>query len=416
MKKFFIVALWEYLERVKTKAFFIGLLLPPISIALFTGLPGLLLSKADEETRNFGIIDETQILVNDIAKRLDEKYLLPNGKPNYHIITITDEIKEIEHLKVLAKSKVLANEIEGYYIIPKNILEKGNIEYRAKNVGNVKDLERFSRICEEVIIQKRLEQAGYNAEKIRQLSTDVNITTIKVTSSGEEKESGFLETFMSGYIFIMMLMFLVLTTGQMLIRSVVEEKSNRLVEVLISSCSANDLIIGKVLGLSFLGLTTVAFWSILIIAATIVVPTPFITIENILVLSIYFIIGYLFYATIFVAFGSPVSTEQEAQQVTSYLSMVMVLPIALAIPIMQRPESLLVKILTFIPLFTPTFMALRLSIQMPEWWEIVLSLFILIISTIGMMWIAAKIFRIGILVTGKRPTIKELVRWVVTKV
>jgi ABC-2 type transport system permease protein len=131
-----------------------------------------------------------------------------------------------------------------------------------------------------------------------------------------------------------------------------------------------------------------------------------------LLMLVYFVLGYLLYAAIFVAVGAPLTTEQDAQQATSLVSIALVVPLAFAIPVMQDPTSLLSRILTQIPFFTPTFMALRLSIQLPAWWEIALSLATLTLSIIGMMWVASRIFRIGILLTGKRPSLKELFRWV----
>jgi ABC-2 type transport system permease protein len=412
--KVFRVARWEFIEKVKTKAFIISLFMLPVIIGVFAVLPGILASKADNQTRNIGIIDQTDSLASLISAKLDKKYMLADGRPNFKLVPITDSDTSLEHLKKLATAKILGNEIEGYYILPRDIMSKGNVEYRSENVGNIRDQERFSSAIGDVVVERRLLASGFDAQKIKALTTKVDVKTIKISSKGEEKESGFLETFFSGYIFIMMLMFLVLTSGQMLIRSVVEEKSNRIVEVLLSSCSPMELMTGKVLGLALLGLTTVSFWILILIGVNFSTATPFLNVDHLFLLIVYFVLGYLLYAAIFVAVGAPLNTEQEAQQMTSYISLLLVFPIALAIPIMQNPDSLLAKILTLIPLFTPTFMALRLAIQLPEWWEIVLSLIILSGSIVVMMWAAAKIFRIGILLTGKRPSLKEMVRWLTT--
>jgi ABC-2 type transport system permease protein len=224
-----------------------------------------------------------------------------------------------------------------------------------------------------------------------------------------------METFFTGYIFIMMLMFLVLSSGQMLIRSVIEEKANRIVEVLVSSCSSQELMSGKIIGLSLLGLTTVAFWALILVGVNIATPVPFVAMDNLLLMFIYFILGYFMYVGIFIIAGSTVSTEQEAQQMTGYITIFLVMPIAFAVPLMFNPDSMLVKVLTQIPLLTPTMMALRFSIQMPEWWEIALSLFTLSLTIYGLMWIAGKVFRIGILVTGKKPSFKEIYGWLKTE-
>jgi ABC-2 type transport system permease protein len=415
MNKILAVAQWEFFEKVRTKAFIIGLFMTPLIMSVFTVLPTLLADKGDEKTKIFGVIDETHSLVQPVNDRLLEKYKLDSGKPNYQLKEITDEKSETEHLKVIGSAQLASGDIEGYFVIPADVLEKGKIEYRAENVGNARDQNRFSKVLEDIIIERRLRSGGYDAPTIKKLMTEVEIKTFKVSKQGDEKESGFMETFFTGYIFIMMLMFLVLSSGQMLIRSVIEEKANRIVEVLVSSCSSQELMSGKIIGLSLLGLTTVAFWALILVGVNIATPVPFVAMDNLLLMFIYFILGYFMYVGIFIIAGSTVSTEQEAQQMTGYITIFLVMPIAFAVPLMFNPDSMLVKVLTQIPLLTPTMMALRFSIQMPEWWEIALSLFTLSLTIYGLMWIAGKVFRIGILVTGKKPSFKEIYGWLKTE-
>ncbi len=415
MNKILAVAKWEFIEKVRTKAFIIGLFMTPIIMSMFTVLPSLLADKGDEKTKKIGIIDETHSLTKLIDARLSEKHKLKDGSPNYTLVEITDENTTTDHLKILATAQIATNEIEGYFILPKDVFEKGKIEYRAENVGNARDQNRFSKILEDIIIEQRLKANGYDAPTIKKLMTEIDIKTFKVSKKGEEKESGFLETFFTGYIFIMLLMFLVLTTGQMMIRSLIEEKGNRIVEVLVSSCSSQQLMSGKIIGLSTLGLSTVAFWALILIGVNFATPVPFVAVDNLVLLLIYFILGYYMYVAIFIIAGSTVSTEQEAQQMTGYITIFLVLPIVFAVPLMLNPDSILVKILSQVPLLTPTMMALRLSIQAPHWWEIALSLVTLSLTIYGMMWVAGKIFRIGILVTGKKPSFKEIYGWLKTE-
>ena len=172
---------------------------------------------------------------------------------------------------------------------------------------------------------------------------------------------------------------------------------------------------GKILGLTMLGFATISFWVLILVGVNFSIDKPFVNFDHLALMLTYFVLGYLFFAAVFVAAGAPLSTEQEAQQITSYVSIVLVFPIALAVPAMQNPGSMIVKVLSLIPFLTPTMMTLRLSIQMPAMWEIVLSLALLALSTVGMMWAASKIFRIGILVTGKKPNLKEIWRWVRTE-
>ncbi|NUN69650.1 MAG: ABC transporter permease [Bacteroidetes bacterium] len=415
MNKIVTVARWEFIEKVKTKAFIIGLFMTPLIMFAATVLPTLLTDNADETTKVFGVIDMTGSLTAPINARLTEKYTLENGTPNYQLKEVTDEDRDPEHLKTIAMGQLAAGEIEGYFILPKDVLERGVVEYRAENVGNARDQNRFSGILEEIIVDRRLRASGYDAAAIKKLMTDVEIKTFKVSKKGDEKESGFMETFFTGYIFIMMLMFLVLSSGQMLIRSVIEEKGNRIIEVLVSSCSSQELMSGKIIGLTLLGLTTVAFWAVMLIAVNFATPVPFVAVDNLALLLVYFILGYFMYVGIFIIAGSTVSTEQEAQQMTGYITLILIIPIFLAVPVMFNPDSTLVTVLSQIPLLTPTMMALRFSIQMPAWWEIALSLTTMTASIYGLMWTAGKVFRIGILITGKKPEFKEIIRWLRTE-
>lgn len=415
MNKIFAVARWEFIEKIRTKAFIIGLFMTPLIMSVFFVLPGLLSKSEQEKSKKIGVIDETGRLTRKINDRLQEKYKLPSGNPTYSLIEITGENHDREHLKIIGNTQLISGELEGYFFIPKEVMDSGKVEYRAENVGNVRDQERFSKTLESIIIESRLTQAGYDANLINKLITDVDIKTIKVTKNGEEKESGFLETFFTGYIFIMLLMFLVMSSGQMLIRSVVEEKSNRIIEVLVSSCSSKELMAGKIVGLTLLGFATIGFWVAILVGVNFATQTPFVTIDNLFFLLVYFILGYFMYVGIFITAGATVTTEQEAQQMTGYVTILLVLPIALAVPVMMNPGSVLVKVLSQIPLLTPTMMALRFSVQVPEPWEIILSFGTLSATIVGLTWVAAKVFRIGILITGKRPNFKEIITWIRTE-
>ncbi len=408
--KYLQVAKWEFLEKVKSKAFIISLVLMPVIMVGFGVLPGLLASKPDETSTVVGIYDETGKILQALSTRVEEKYKLPDGRPNYVIRNLHSE-GGFGDVKAKAPSMIAEGEMEGYFYIPADVSEGGTVEYRAENVGNIRVSERFSRTIEEVIVEQRLAAEGIDPSRLKRLMADVRVKSIKISEQGEEKESGFLETFFSAYIVIMMLLFLVLTSGQLLIRSVVEEKSNRVIEVLLSSCSARDLMMGKILGLSGLGILQMLLWGIIGLGIALKTGADLFVLQNVLLSLVYFILGYLLYAAIFVAAGSPVTTEQEAQQITSYVSLLLVFPIVLAMPAMQNPDSLWIRILSFIPVMTPAFMVLRIPIQMPPTWEILATMGLLLVSSVGMMWVAGKIFRVAILVYGKRPTIPELWRW-----
>ncbi|MCU0453970.1 MAG: ABC transporter permease [Bacteroidetes bacterium] len=410
MSKLFTVAKWEFIEKVKSKAFLISLLLMPLIVVGMGVLPGLLASKEDDRTLAIGVIDETGALAGPLAQRIEEKYRNEVGQPQYLVRNLgTDggsDLRRAEAVRLLSE-----DQLEGFLVIPSEVRDSGQVIYRARNVGNFRIQERFSRTIEELITEQRMSAEGLDVRRIRELTADISLRSIKVDEKGEESETGFLQTFFTSYIALMMLMFMVMTSGQLLIRSVVEEKQNRVIEVLLSSCSPRDLMAGKILGLSGLGLVQLGLWALGLIAVMLKTGQLVAAPDVMLLTLAYFLLGYMLYAGIFVAAGAPVTTEQEAQQITSYVSLMLVFPIVLAVPAMQNPDATYIRVLSFIPLLTPAFMVLRMPIQMPPTWEIGATLGLLALSAVGMMWVAGKIFRIAILVYGKRPSFRQLWMW-----
>jgi ABC-2 type transport system permease protein len=415
MTKALTVARWEYLEKIKSKAFLISLILMPIIMIGMGVIPSLLASRPDTESRIVGIIDQTGELAKPISDRLLEKYKLPNGKPNYvvRVLALGNSVNLPKEMKA-ADRMVAAKELEGYAVLRGTAFHDSTVEYRSQNVANFSLVERLTRVLNDVITEKKLREGGFDPQVVKLLTARVELKTTRLKEGGGTEEADFGRVFFGAYIFMMMMFFLVLTSGQLLVRSLLEEKSTRVVEVLMSSCSARELMVGKILGLSGLGLTQVALWGIIGLAITVNFAFTLISLPNALLLLVYFVLGYLFYAAIFVGAGAPVTTEQEAQQITSYLVLILVIPIVLAFPVIQNPDSTVAVVLSLIPLVTPTMMALRIPIQTPPTWEILVSLVLLAGSAAGAMWAAGKIFRIGMLTYGKRPSLSELVRWVRT--
>src|ERR1051326_6601452 len=350
-KKYLHVARWEYVEKIKSKAFLISLFLMPMIMVAVGVIPTLLASRADSESKVVGIIDRSHEVLVPLSASLDERYKLPNGQPNYILRPLDDDsLADLASLKKRADGLVIADSIEGYVIIGRSIMSDSTVEYRSQNVGSFRMTERIGTSIRDLVVEKKLHAQGIDPVLVKQLTKPIEMKTIKLSKSGKEEESGFGEVFFTAYVFMMMMFFLVNTSGQLLVRSMLEEKSNRVVEVLMSSCSAKDLMTGKIIGLSGLGLTQVAFWTLIGLAVSSKFAIPLIPLSSALLMLTYFILGYLFYAAIFVAAGSPVSTDQEAAQINSYLSLILIIPIVVAFMVVQDPNSTIVKVLSFIPL------------------------------------------------------------------
>jgi ABC-2 type transport system permease protein len=415
LNKLFAVARWEYIEKVKSKVFLVGLLLTPIVMIGMGIVPTLLATQEDKDIKNIGLIDQSGLVAVSFAQGLESRYHLADGQPNYMVRTIATGSGAGESSIDEGSKLVLSNEIEGFVIIGPSL---GNdslkAEYRSKSVGDVRLESRIDETLRDCITTIRAQKLGLDKAVLKNLMVELDLKKVKLAKTGEVQDAGFEKVFFSAFIFLMMMFFMIATSGQLLVRSVIEEKSNRIVEVLVSSCSPSELMAGKILGLSGLGLTQLVVWAIIGLGISAKTGNSVVNPADSLILVVYFILGYLFYAAVFIAAGSPLSTEQEAQQINSYLIILLILPMMLALPAMQHPEALWIRIMSFVPFFTPTMMALRVPIQMPEPWEIILTIVLMLISIYGAMIAAGRIFRIGILSTGKNPGLATLWRWVRT--
>jgi ABC-2 type transport system permease protein len=414
MNKTLAIAKWEYLEKVKTKAFIISLIITPAIIILFSVVPTLLVSKEDNTTRMIGFLDKSGLYFNDVNAEIS-KHTLDNGQPLYVIVNLDQQKINEDEIKTKADEETFKGKYDSFVYVKHGGTDSMVIEFRGKGMANFRDVGRFSEAFETVRLNQRIQQDAIDPELVEFFRSGVKINQIKIEEGGKEGKASFEAVFFSSFIFILLLMMMVIYSGQMLVRSLLEEKSNRIIEILVSSCNSNELLAGKVFGLSALGLTQILIWMMIGIALAGSAVIPLDAFKNILPMLVYFVLGFIFFTTLFVGIGSIVSTEQEAQQITSYLSIIMVIPVVIVFPAMQNPDSTLIKVLSYFPITTPSVMLLRLNIAPVPIWEIAATLVLLIISTYITLKFSAKIFRIGILAYGKMPNLKELKSWLQEK-
>ena len=411
MKKIFEIARWEFIEKVKTKTFIISLILTPAILIIFSVAPTLLSEQETSQTKVIGLIDTSETYITGLKEELS-KYKLNDVQPSYLSINLTTKNKSLNEMKKYADNDVIEEKIEGYLLILNGGTDSVAIDYRSKSSGNLKDIKRFEVSFNDIRIKLKLNKENINPQILKFISGSVEVNPIKIEESGKESKSDFLITFFSSFIFIMLLMMMILYSGGMLIRSLVEEKSNRLIEIIVSSCNANELLTGKIIGLSALGFTQIVIWFLIGISLVSTALVPIELFTNIPVILIYFILGFIFYTSMFVGIGSVVTSEQEAQQITTYLSFLLILPIIFVLPALENPHAVYIHILSYIPFTLPSFMMLRLNISPVPVWEILVTTTIMIFSIYFMIIFSAKIFRIGILSYGKRPALKELIQWI----
>lgn len=413
----FEIARWEYLQKVRSKGFILSLLLTPLMMVLFSVVPALLADKDLGSSQTIAVVDGAGGITPALDARLRTTDTLENGQPAYHLVAYNRPGMALDSAIAAADRDVLAGKVEGTIVVRDSSGHRV-ASYRSLNIGNVRLLQRFEDAIERITTDERLAAAGIDTAVYNRLRAPIDIATVKVTEQGKGASVGFGETFVSAYVINFLLMILILTTGGSLVRSLVEEKSNRIMELLTSSATSQEMMWGKLLGLSGLGVTQLLTWVLLgVIAALYFSISPQMgsmlgsMLATLPLMLVYVILGYIFYSALFIGIGSLVTTEQEAQVVTSYLVIFLVMPLAFSFAIMQNPNATYVKVLSYIPLVTPSLMILRVVTKMPSPIELIGSIGVMIISTIAVVWASGRIFRTAILLYGKRPTTAEVFRW-----
>lgn len=407
--KIYSVAYWEFTEKVRTKSFMISLVLTPVIMVAMGVLPTLLGMKESNEVKTFAVLDKTNQLLPAIEKTFAKKYTFDDGTPMYkftHLSVQTSPDKALETVR----NQILDEKLTGLFVIPEKVIIEKKAEYYGLNVANVRETERFFSTLEETIISLELEKNGIDSSVYAKISTPIDKKLVKVTQDGQEDETDFLQQFASGYGAILIVMILVITSSQLLVRSLLEEKNNRIMEIILSSCSPTELMFGKLAGLGTLGLFQAVVWMGMAAIAAISFQKDFINLSSLPLILLFGISGFLLFASLMIGIGSSVTTEQEAQNITGYIVMLAVVPIMFIIPILEEPSGTTARVLSYIPFTAPMVMSSRIMLQMPPVWEIVLSLASIFGAMIVFMIISAKIFRVGVLAYGKRLTLPEIMK------
>jgi ABC-2 type transport system permease protein len=356
----------------------------------------------------------------ELDEKLDQE--LKDGSRRY----VLEEYKPKRDLETLQESlnkKVLDKELTAYIFIPGNIVEGGEAEYLSEHVSDFDKRGNINQALSSIIIEKRLKTEGLDPQKIGQYMRPVPLTTKKVTKRGVEKDTG--GTFLISWVLVLILYMTVIFYGQIILRGVIEEKSSRVVEIVLSSLKPFQLMAGKILGIAAVGFTQYAIWALFGIGVTRYsrsIVTRFIPVAGAFEMPtipayifvyfiVFFILGYFLYGTIYAGIGSMVNNEKEAQQLVMPVTMFLVIPILLMMFVVRSPDSSVSVVLSLIPFFSPILMLLRICILLPSFAEIAGSILLLILTTLLMIWLSAKIYRVGILMYGKRPNLGEIVKW-----
>jgi len=421
MRKILSVIKREYIQIVKTKGFIIGTILGPVLMASFIVIPIVVSVISVGQQERVGVIDLSQEIFEALDKKLDHK--LKDGSRRY-LLEKYEISTDPEVLRKELSQMVLKKELSAYIFIPKNISEGGVAEYVSQHVSDFDKLKNINEALNSVVIEKRLRKEGLDPQKIAQYIQRVGLKTIKVTKKGEEEDTG--GTFLISYLLVLILYMTLFFYGSIIMRGVIEEKTSRVVEIVLSSLKPFQLMVGKILGIAAVGFTQYAIWAIFGFSASryskslissffpsasgFKIPSipPYVFIYFV----VFFILGYFLYGTIYAAIGSMVNSEKEAQQLIFPITMFLVVPILLMMFVMRAPNSSFSVVLSLIPFFAPILMLLRICVLTPPFIQVGGSILILVLTILFMIWLTGKIYRVGILMYGKRPSFQEVIKWI----
>ena len=387
MRKTFIVAKHEFLATVKTKGFIFSLILPLLILLPMVFAIGFIPQMTSETPHTIGFVDETGTL------QTSENFIKFGDVGN-------------------AKKALLENEITAFFVLPANYLETGKISVYSK--GGFFSPRPTSSI-EGFLMDNLLRESDLDETLKERIKEPANEEVITLNEKGEVEEKsgvGFLIPYALGILLLLAIM----ASSAYLMQGIVAEKENKTVEILLSSLSANELLSGKILGFGSAGLLQVLVW--FCSGGIILFLSPFaslfqgIQISWILILAIvYFTLGYLLFAGSMACAAAPASTVSDAQQGAMIFTMLGILPMILISIIIKAPNSVIAKVLTYVPYTTSVTTLMRIALVEVPIYELVVSLSILVISVLIMIKLSAKIFRTGILMYGKKMKIKDIFRY-----
>jgi ABC-2 type transport system permease protein len=442
MRKFLAVIKREYLQRVRTKFFIAATVLGPLMMVLFTVVP-VYVASLNVSTTRLAVVDQTGKLYERFLYALtsspaDDDHEGKGARSananqqdqmqrdadfddeHFEVEQVTLDGRSLDEVKRLLNERVRRNELDGYVVIPPDAVNESKAEFYGRNTGDIFTRATLSDRLSRAVREQRLAERQIDQRVLREANRRISLTSTKISATGEEKISG------SGFTMVLtfgvVIYVCVLMYGQMVLGAVIEEKETRIAEVLFSSMRSFPLMMGKLVGVSFVALTQLSIWGLAFllfvafgagIATAQGVPVnmphdpPMVFVSFV----IYYLVGYFIYAAVYALIGSMVTTMQEGGQVAMPVVFMLVAGFYFVFPIIRSPNSSLAFWTSMFPFLAPITMMVRITTETPPLWQIILSLGIGFATVVGLVWAASRVYRVGMLMYGKRASIPEAWRW-----
>ena len=410
MRKILIILQSEFWRRARSKAFIIATILVPVFIVAATLAPSFFLVLGEQQStkQTIAVVDETGILLDSLQAR-----------------TVDGASFQFERTDASPDSlrrAVLAGNVDAYLILPATLTEgTGSPSYYSTESGGVGGRARLENMIDRAVRDIRLTRRNVSEDVREIMMADLDLSVRTITEEGTTEGSGVATTLIS-FIMAFTIYMAVFVYGQYVMQGVIEEKNNRVVEVVVSSVKPFELLMGKVLGIGALGSILALFVSpeslgvapdasqeAMMEAAGVTLPT--IPISLVVWFLLFFIGGYLIYASLFASVGAAVEQMQDAQNLLYVVLVPLIIPIMTVFLVVEAPNNIVSVILSYVPFFSPVLMPVRMAATSVPLWESALSFLLLAAGFVLMMWIASRIYRVGIFMYGKAASFGEIIRW-----
>src|SRR5215211_6048971 len=445
MGKLLVVFRREYLEKVRSKWFLLGTLLGPVFFMLVAGAPRLIGGGRGEGPRDIAhieIVDATSVGLGErVVAALRERY--PLSRAPY--LTVVQPAK-LGVARDHATLRVQRNEVHGFLVLDSTTVSGDSLRYEGRNASSPAEIGALRSVVRGELIAARMERAGIDARQVAEFSRfPLEIHTQSIGDKGREKGDRLGQIFL-GYAVALLLYMMIVIYGQAIMRSVLEEKTTRVAEVVVSSVSTDTLLAGKILGVGLVAITQVLSWVVLSLAAAkyagpmlfgnagqtaavaasagsvgaggssglsvLAGSIPSVPLWAALALFCCFVLGFIFYASLFAAVGAMVNSQEDVQQAATPVMLLLVSSVIFMGPIMANPGSAMARTMSMLPTSAPIIMPLRITLVPVPWFEVVGALSGVAAACAASIWLSARIYRVGLLMYGKKPSLGELVRWI----
>lgn len=401
MHNIWLIAKREYMERIRTKGFLIATILIPTLMG--GGMFGVAALAGKSKTTS-----HIAVLASQPQPAQDLKYELENGKDS----KMTVDILPASTPHAQLDQEIANKQLDGYLAIKPSAEtgERPTFDFTPRSTADIATSSAIEEALHKVLMREYLGEKGVSGPETAALMAPVTVNILgKNGVHGNSRTS-----FIVAYVLFFLMYMVVLLYGMNVARSIIEEKTSRVFEVLLATIKPDELLAGKILGVGAVGLTQVGIWMVAsgLLAAKmgatsgIQLSTP-----QVVYFVVYFALGYALYSAVAAALGAMTNSEQELQQLQMFMMMPLFFSFLMLLPVVTNPNSLLSRIVSQIPFCAPLLMDLRVSISMPQPWEIALSIGLIVVTIYAVLWISSRIYSVGILMYGKKPNLPEILRW-----